>query len=268
LTVTDKANGALTASKSGITVSSASSSGTGTLNPNLPPSGNFDLSYWKLTLPTGSSGSPTEILSPALVAGYTSQYFYTGADGAMVMWCPVTGVTTSGSSYPRSELRETHSDGSQYNWNVTDGTATLKGTLAVNQVPSTGKVVVGQIHDNGAGGIKGEPILKLVYKYDAASGTGFLEAQVRPTPTSTTSNNFTVATGIKLNEKFSYQIVLRADLTLSVQVNGTTGYSAPIDPSWKTQGFYFKAGSYTQDNSGSSTEGGRVSFYALTVTHS
>ena len=82
--------------------------------------------------------------------GYSSEYFYKDPDGSLVFWCPVTGVTTSGSSYPRSELRETKPDGTLYNWNVSDGTATLNATLAVNEVPSTGKVVVGQIHDNGA----------------------------------------------------------------------------------------------------------------------
>lgn len=235
--------------------------------PTTDP-GQFDLSHWKLTLPTGSSGHPTEISAPQLVAGYSSQYFYRGKDGELVFWCPVTGVTTSGSSYSRSELRETNPDGSLYNWNVADGTATLAASLAVNTVPSTGKVVVGQIHDNGAGGIKGQPLLKLVYKYDSASGTGILEAQVRPYPESSTSDNYTVATGIKLNEVFSYKIELKADLTLNVQINGQTKYSKSIDSRWKSQGMYFKAGSYCQDNSGSSTEGAKVSFYDLTVAHS
>ena len=74
------------------------------LDPNLPPSGNFDLSHWYLTLP--ESGAP--IIEPArMAAGYTHpDWFYTGADGAMVFWCPVIGGTTLNSSYPRSELRE------------------------------------------------------------------------------------------------------------------------------------------------------------------
>ena len=185
----------------------------------------------------------------------------------MTFWCPVTGVTTSGSSYPRSELRETKPDGTLYNWNVLDGTATLNATLAVNQVPTTGKVVVGQIHDNGANGVTDEPLIKLVYEYDSASGTGTIVAQIRSTPTSS-NTDYTLATGIKLNTQFSYQIQLRSDLTMSVQINGVTQYTKPIDTSWESQGLYFKAGAYVQDNVGTSTEGGKVSFYALTVNHS
>jgi hypothetical protein len=246
---------------------SSGSAGSLILNSSLPPSGNFNLSTWNLTLPTGKSGSPTVIPTTTLDTGYTSQYFYTGSDGAMVFWCPVTGVTTSGTKYPRTELRETKSDGSLYNWNVMDGTATLNGTLAVNQVPSSGKVIVGQIHDNGAGGISDQPLIKLVYEFNSSSGTGTLVAQVRSTPTSTGSTDYTVATGIKLNTQFSYQIQLLKTLTLSVQINGTTKYNKPVDPSWKTQGMYFKAGAYVQDNVGPSTEGGRVSFYGLTISH-
>jgi hypothetical protein len=253
---------------SGGTSSGGTSSGTtSSLNPTLPPSGNFNLSGWNLTLPTGTAGHPTVIPTTTLDSGYTSQYFYTGPDGAMTFWCPVTGVTTSGSSYPRTELRETKPDGTLYNWNVLTGTATLSATLAVNQVPSTGKVVIGQIHDNGAGGIKSEPLIKLVYEYDSTTGTGTIVAQVRPTPSSTSSADYTVATGIKLNTPFSYQIQLRSDLTLSVQINGVTKYSQSISTSWESQGLYFKAGAYVQDNSGTSTEGGEVSFYSLTATH-
>jgi Ca2+-binding RTX toxin-like protein len=241
--------------------------GTQNLNPSLPPSGNFNLTTWNLTLPTGTPGSPDIISTTTLDSGYTSQYFYTGSDGDMTFWCPVTGVTTSGSSFPRTELRETKADGTLYNWNVLDGTATLSATLAVNQVPSTGIIVCGQIHDNGAGGISGQPLIKLVFEYDSTTGTATIVAQIRSTPTSS-STDYTLATGINLNSQFSYQIQLRSDLTLSVQINGVTQYSTPIDPSWESQGLYFKAGDFIQDNIGTSMDGGKISFYALSVTHS
>jgi hypothetical protein len=262
ITATDSVNASITGTDSDIAVASAQPG----LNPSLPPSGNFNLTTWNLTLPTGTAGHPDVIPTKTLDTGYTSQYFYTGSDGAMTFWCPVTGVTTSGSSYPRTELRETKPDGTLYNWNVLDGTATLSATLAVNQVPSTGKIVIGQIHDNGAGGIKDEPLIKLVYEYNSTTGTAAIVAQIRSTPTSS-NTDYTLATGIKLNTQFSYQIQLRSDLTLSVQINGVTQYSKPIDPIWESQGLYFKAGAYVQDNVGTSTEGGKVSFYALTVTH-
>src|SRR5437867_13232120 len=92
------------------------------LDPTKPPSGNFDLTHWKLTLPVDSSGvtngDAAEIQVSQLSTGYSNAlYFYTAPDGAMVFWAPVTGATTSGSTYPRSELREMINPGSSsVNW--------------------------------------------------------------------------------------------------------------------------------------------------------
>ena len=52
-------------------------------------------------------------------------------------------------------------------------------------------------------------------------------------------------------------------------VNGVT-QSVDIfrsDPKWADQTFYFKVGSYCQDNSGTSTEGAQVEFYHLAAAH-
>jgi hypothetical protein len=248
-------------------VATASPNATSHTTAQAAATSAIDLSHWKLTLPTGKSGHADTISTSQLVNGYSSKYFYTGSDGATVFWTPVNGTKTPGSTYPRTELRETKSDGSEYNWKVTDGTATLRATLAINQVPSTGNVVVGQIHDNGSGGVKNQPLIMLLYKFDSKSGTGSLIAQVRSTPTTSGLTNYTLATGIKLNTKFSYQIQLKSNYTLSVQVNGVNEYSASVDHSWNKQGLYFKAGSYPHDSSGPSSEGAKVSFYALTATH-
>src|SRR5277367_1496316 len=114
------------------------------LDPSKPPGGNFDLSHWKLTLP---DASVSEIQAAQLVAGYTNaSFFYTGSDGAMVFWCPVTGGTTSESSYPRSELREElNPPNDDVNW-TGYGSNILSAQCKVLQVPSTGKVIIGQIH--------------------------------------------------------------------------------------------------------------------------
>jgi hypothetical protein len=237
--------------------------------PVRPPAAQtgIDLSHWNLTLPTGTIGHPSVVPTAGLLEGYTSPYFYRAADGSLVSWCPVTGVTTPGSVFPRSELRETNPNGTLDNWSAAAGTATLNATLAVNVVPSTGKVVVGQIHDTG-GIIASRPLLMLEYECDAAKGTGSLVAEVRPTPLSLTATGFTVATGIALNAKFCYAVQLQASLALSVAINGVTKYSQPIDTSWETEGLYFKAGAYCLDTSpGPSSKGAQVSFYALSATH-
>ena len=233
------------------------------LNPNRPPSGNFDLSHWKLTLPIDSSGSTTgtatEILTPQLVAGYTNAlYFYTGSDGTMVFWCPVTGATTSGSSYPRSELRELlDPNDNSVNW-TGYGTHILDTRCKVMQLPSTKKVIVGQIHCfTGAA----RPLLKLQYN------NGTIDALVKESPNSDTDTHFPFA-NVGLSNNIAYQFRM-VDGWLSMIVNGAT-QSVNVfqtDPAWTNQGLYFKAGDYCQDNSGSSTEGAEVRFYALVASH-
>ena len=76
---------------------------------------------------------------------------------------------------------------------------------------------------------------------------------------------YTVATGIPLNTRFTYQIQLLANDQLTVTANGHQ-WTHTLDPSFASTAFFFKAGDYPQDNVGPSTEGGRVAFYALSLT--
>ena len=66
------------------------------LNPSVAPSGNVDLSNWKLILPVDSSGTTSDTAAEiSNLSGYqNSRYFYTGSNGAMVFEAPVDGATT------------------------------------------------------------------------------------------------------------------------------------------------------------------------------
>jgi len=72
------------------------------LDPSLPPSGNFDLSYWKLTRPNQQEKDENILTNGYYVDG---EFYTDPITGAMVFWCPNDGMT-GGSSYPRNELRE------------------------------------------------------------------------------------------------------------------------------------------------------------------
>ncbi|NMF44033.1 polysaccharide lyase family 7 protein, partial [Pseudomonas sp. SWRI 103] len=97
----------------------------------------IDLSTWNLSIPVGSP--PTTIQTSRLMSGFKDQYFQ--AEGSNVQfWTPVTGTRTENAIYPRSELRETYADGRLRNWTYPDADNFLRATLAVNQVPSTGKI--------------------------------------------------------------------------------------------------------------------------------
>ncbi|WP_245603463.1 polysaccharide lyase family 7 protein [Salinispora cortesiana] len=126
---------------------------TGTAAAATPcdyPAQQLDLTNWKVTLPTGSPGSPTGVKRPALATYAVNPWFQVNHSCQGVQFCaPVNGVTTSGSSYSRSELREMTDNGTrQAAWSATSGTHTLTFRLAFNRLPNDKPHVVGaQIHD-------------------------------------------------------------------------------------------------------------------------
>ena len=220
------------------------------LNSVLPPGGNFDLSHWKCTLPDGTA---TEISPSRLVGGYTSEFFYTGSDGAMTFWCPVTGGTTPNSQYPRSELRELIDPrSSSRNWSL-NGTHILRAGCKVLQAPSGGKVIIGQIH-----GYDAPPLIKLQWD------DGVVFALFKNSPSGSDVKHSLGAIG--LGQRFDYEIRV-VDGLASVSANGTTRNYDFRGTDWMTNAFYYKAGAYVQDNAGPVEEGGRVAFYALTASH-
>ena len=226
------------------------------MNPALPPAGNFDLSHWYLTLP--EPGAPI-IMPAALAGGYTNAaWFYTSADGSMTFWCPVTGGTTPSSSYPRSELRETLDPlDLAVNWPAL-GTHVLEAQCRLLQAPSNGRVVLGQIHayfDNA-------PALALI-KYEG----GEVNLEVRISPAVSGSIKLPLGT-VELEQPIHYRIHLQNGV-LSASLNGVSQSADlfKLNPGWSNQTFYFKAGSYCQDNSGDSSEGSLVSFQQIEASH-
>lgn len=118
-----------------------------------PPGKIFDLTTWKLTLPldTPRPGKPDEIVAPQLATFFVPGVFQSNEDATGVLFrAPCGGFTTSGSGYPRCELREMRPDGKdEIAWNTTDETAhSLLASLAVTHVPAVKPhVVCAQIHD-------------------------------------------------------------------------------------------------------------------------
>jgi hypothetical protein len=174
------------------------------LNSSVTPSGNFDLSNWKITIPVASngrfSGTAMEVKN---IPGYQhSKYLYTAADDAMTFVAPVEGATTSGSSYARSELREMNGTANPA-WNLQTGgfmSATLEVDAAPNREGMGGKIVVGQIHGQDDG---------LVRLYWENGKLCFANDQAGSNNSATTFC-FVNASGqqpdVFLNERFSYTI--------------------------------------------------------------
>lgn len=250
-------------------VISKSSGGTG-LSPDLPPSGNFSLASWNLSVPTDTdnSGTSDTVSESRLVQGYqNTEFFYTGEDGGMVFRCPIKGFKTStNTSYTRVELREMLrrgdrsiktklSDGTpnKNNWvfssaperaqNLAGGVdGTLEATLSVNHVTTTGadnqvgRVIIGQIH------AKDDEPIRLYYRklphnthgsIYAAHESKSVENDIYYEMLGTRSKSApNPENGIQLNETFSYKIDARGNaLYVTISKEGTILSETTIDMS-------------------------------------
>ncbi|MBC3950918.1 polysaccharide lyase family 7 protein [Pseudomonas folii] len=215
----------------------------------------IDLSVWNLTLPIET---PALTVTTARVSSLNSPYFKVSSNG-IVMWAPVTGSHSGTSDYPRTELRETLSNGNALNWLYNSGTNTMVGALMVNQVPSTGKIVVAQIHAKNAP----TPLLKMVYRYTAKGGFVDLEYRVKPADE---KSPVMYSTPMPMNKAFTYSIQMAPTGKLTVMINNVAAQTT-LNPAWYGYAFYFKAGVYTLDNVGYPTEGGKVTYTNLSTSH-
>jgi hypothetical protein len=222
--------------------------------PAAAPRSTVSISGWNLTLPVDSSGcqcGDAAQLSPAQIK---SPWLTRTSSGGLDFWAPTKGATTPNSAHPRTELVSTSSFAGD-----SSGTHTLTATLSVQQLPPADDIVVGQIH--GGGSSSSIPLLLLHYT------SGSLVVWVRPTPSTGSEKVATLNTGVPLNGSFSYTI---SETGSSMKVSTTYGGSTKSATIKLGSGFdgmalRFQAGDYQQsDANSSSTEGGRVTFTALT----
>jgi hypothetical protein len=231
-----------------------------TSSPTSPPSGctypadRLNLTNWELTLPTGPSENPDDIYQPALRTFTVDPWFKVNSSCTGVQFrAAVNGVTTSGSSYPRSELREMKNNGAdKAAWSSGSGTHTMVVSEAITHLPSTKPhVVAGQIHDSADD--------TQVFRLEGSS--------------------LWLTNGDNAHYKLitsSYQLGTRFEAKFVVSSNTIRAYYNGVLQSTLSKSFsgaYFKAGAYTQANCSNSSpcstsNYGEVIVYSLSVTHS
>jgi len=249
----------------------AQSKSTDTLSANAPPSQNFDLSYWNLSIPTDSDGdgNADTISEAKLNQGFqNSEYFYTGSDRTELREMLRRGDTSiatkdkSGIPNKNNWVLSSAPKKTQKLAGAVDGV--LEATLAVNHVTTTGRdremgrVIIGQIHAK-----KDEPI-RLYYHKRPENKRGWVYAAHEPAGKKDQyfdligrRGDQDPKDGIALDEKFSYKIVAKGNklhVTIS-DSNGKRRAKQTINMSRsnydvKDDFMYFKAGAYNQNKSG------------------
>ncbi|WBB59582.1 polysaccharide lyase family 7 protein [Streptomyces sp. WMMC500] len=217
------------------------------------PADVLDLTNWYIGLPTGEEESPTNVYQPELDTFSVDPWFTTTADCDAVQFrAAVNGVTTSGSNYPRSELREmTDSGETKAAWSANSGTHTMVIDQAITDVPEEKPhVVAGQIHDSS----------------DDVSVFRLEDTKLYITSPED-SNHHLVTDDYELGTRFQAKFVV-SDGEIKAYYNGELETTVPADFS----GGYFKAGAYTQANCERSSpcsddNYGQVEIYDLSVSH-
>ena len=120
----------------------------------VKPANILNLTNWKLNLPIDANGTQTgtsvEIKRPQLDTFSIYPWFRSNNIGNGVIFnANCGGATTSGSGYPRSELREMTNNGTaSASWSSSAGTHIMEIDQAITHLPDVKKhIVVGQIHD-------------------------------------------------------------------------------------------------------------------------
>ncbi|QXP80294.1 MULTISPECIES: polysaccharide lyase family 7 protein [Winogradskyella] len=255
----------------------------------------IDFSNWKVTLPVdeNNNGGPDEYQPSSLINGrYRTNsaiqpYMYDDVGDASIEFYTFPNISTTNSSYSRTELRELiNPSDSKENWSLLEG-GTIEGRLKVVDISEDSessrqyhRTIVMQIHgilsieDMSAHGFSsnnGPPLIKMtwidgdlwVYKKslidESTTGDALLDTS------SDTWFDEKINMGYVGFEAFDFKITA-SDARLELQLNDDEPvvYQDVSLEKWPFEN-YFKAGNYLSSTSESAFS--KVKYYELNVTH-
>ncbi len=224
----------------GQTQSAAAAPATGSEQPSaaaggaksssgLYPAQYLDLTNWKLTLPIGNAGKPTEVKADALKTYAADSFFFVDANKGVVFRANAGGVTTPHSKYPRTELREMTNGGKdKAAWSTTEGKHSMTITEAITHLPvAKPHIVAAQIHDESDDVV----MVRLERDYLFVEGGG--------------SDLGALVSSYQLGTPFTVKLEAQNG---RVRVYFNDMSKPKVDIERKATGCYFKAGAYVQSN--------------------
>jgi len=208
------------------------------------PSQVLNLTNWGLQLPTGKEGDP-DFIAPDKLATFEEKPYFYASGSSVIFFAFVNGSHTSGSEYPRTELRE-YLGGQPASWSNTKGSHTLTVKHAYTHLPAKRPEIVGAqiLSDSG-------PVMQVRLNNPDIEVYG-PDGNVKIVP------NYVLGTTVTTT-------VIAADGLIQVLYNG--------EAKWKVShsgtGWYFKTGAYVQSNLNydAPSEYGEVTVYDVTVVH-
>ena len=234
---------------------------------------NIDFSNWKVTLPVdeNNNGSPDEYQPSELINGAYREntsiqpYMYDDTDDVSIEFYTLPGVSTTNSSYSRTELRELiNPSNAKDNWTLAEG-GNMTGRLKLVDISEEDMAIHGFNSNNGP------PLIKIYWK------DGYIWSHKKSLVDENTSGDDLLDTSsstwsdIKDNmgyvgfEAFDFRITA-SDARLELQLNDENPliYEDVSLEKWPFENYY-KAGNYL----GSTAEGAfsKVKYYELNVTH-
>ncbi|KAF2012319.1 polysaccharide lyase family 7 protein [Aaosphaeria arxii CBS 175.79] len=224
------------------------------LNNKVSPGGNFDLSMFKLQLPTADSDGKVDMITSGLTgaSGFKNEYFLTGPDGSLVMKVPSKDdgcATTPNSDHCRTELREDDPK----SWDPKAPTNRLAVTLTVVQPDDSPRgTVIGQVKVDDD--ISKKPLCELYY-----NDKGDLTLGVNQTPNKS-GQDFNPVGNVPVGKEFTYELRYEKSV-LSLAINGGE-FKTFSTGDIKTPLSYFKVGNYNQGDTAS-----EVKFAAIGIQH-
>lgn len=265
-------------------------------NPNPVSYAEIDFSNWKVTLPVdeNNNGSPDEYKPEDLInGGYRTlepvkPFMYDDTTDESIVFYTYPGVTTTNSSYSRTELRELiNPSNSKINWTLETG-GTMKGRLKIMEVSKNEtssseeyhKTIVMQIHGIisvedvarlGLSSNNGPPLIKMRW----IDGNLWVYKKSLVNEATSGDDLYDVSSNTWVDEKhnmgyvgfdaFDFRITASSG-KIELQLNNETPFiyeDISLDK-WPFQNYY-KAGNYL--GSTDSNAFSRVKYYSLSVTH-
>ena len=229
----------------------------GAASPLPYPSDLLELSYFELTLPipNPATGNAMIVKQPELAKYSNNDYFFTlPTSNGVVFRAPVGGATTSGSQYPRTELREMANAGSQEaSWSTTTGTHVMTLRESVDHLPvAKPQLVFAQIHGSK------DDLIELEISNEGGKNRLYVNHNGKQYGSDLDSN---YVLGVQFEVEISAE-----DGYVDVAYNGVQH----VHQGLSDDGDYFKAGCYTQSNPSKGdlpSAYGQVTIYRVRVTH-